>query len=152
MKLFKIFAIVLVLGAFVLTGCNKPPVVEPTEEELRLAEIVGTWQLGSGTVSLDGDDRSADWAGFVVTFTDSKGFSSTNSFDENVWPPAGTWNFQGTTGTALDILVRSDGINVNITSISATSLTLTFDYMLSAPLKNGRVESIEGNWIFSLSK
>jgi len=152
MKLTKILTIALILGIFVLVGCKKTPTPQPTEEELRLDEIVGTWQLGSGTVSLDGDDRTADWAGFVVTFTDSKGYSTTNSFDENVWPPAGTWNFQGTTGTALDVLVRSDGISVNITSISATSLTLTFDYLLSAPLKNGRVESIEGNWIFSLSK
>ncbi len=153
MKISKILSYAILMSIIVLLGCKKDEVTPPTEEEKQLDLLVGTWSLGNGTVTLDGDDRAADWAGFEVTFTDSKGYSTMNSFDDNVWPPAGTWSFQdATTDSGLNVLVRSDGINMNISSISTSSLTLNFDYLITRINKNGRVESIEGNWIFSLSK
>lgn len=153
MRFTKLIPALLILGFFVITGCGPDPEPEPTEEELQLEKLVGTWKLGSGSVTLNGDDRATDWAGFEVIFTDSKGYSTNEfSFDENVWPSVGTWAFQDTTGSGLNVLERSDGIILNINSISATSLTLNFNYVISRIYKNGRVESIEGNWIFSLSK
>lgn len=151
MKISKILSYAVLISIIVLLGCKKDEVIPPTEEEKQLDLLVGTWSLGNGTVTLDGDDRAADWAGFEVTFTDSKGYSTISSFDDNVWPPVGTWDFQGTTGSGLNVLVRSDGIPMNI-NLSASSLTLNFDYLITRINKNGRVESIEGNWIFSLSK
>jgi hypothetical protein len=152
MKFYRLLSLAALMSMIVLLGCKKDTIDPLTPEEEQLALLTGTWKLGSGTVTLDGDDRTSDWAGFEVTFTDSKGYSTIASFDDNVWPPAGTWDFQGTTGSGLNVLVRSDGINMNISSISASSLTLNFDYLITRVNKNGRVESIEGNWIFSMSK
>ena len=156
MKSNKYIAVLMIVAVSFIAGCNNDTVDPPTAEALKTALLAGesskTWGLASGSaVSLDGDDRSDDWASFELTFTTSKGYSTSNSFDDNVWPSVGTWDFQGTTGSGLDVIIRSDGINVNIDNITESSATLSFDYILSKPLKNGRIESIEGNWIFQLT-
>ncbi len=151
MNITRFLPFLLIFGIIAISGCKKDPEPEPSEEDQRLEALADTWKLGSGTVTLDGNDRTADWAGFEITFTTAKGYSTTASFDDNVWPSAGTWNFQGISGSGLDVIIRNDGIAVNI-STPTTTLTLSFDYLITRPLKNGRVESIEGNWIFSLSK
>ena len=151
MKIVRILSILLIM-AVVVAGCNKKEEPQPTPEELQLDKLAGTWTLGSGAVTLDGQDRSADWAGFTVTFTTGKSYSTSNSFDENVWPTGGTWDFQGTSGAGLENIVRSDGITIALSNFSESAATLTFDYLISRPLKNGKVESIEGTWVFQMSK
>ncbi len=152
MKLTKYFAVLLIVAGGFFAGCNPDPEPEPTPEEIRTDLLAGTsskgWVLTSST--LDGDDRSTDWADFELTITTSKGYSTTTSFDDNVWPSAGTWDYQGTEGSGLDVMIRSDGIRMNIDNITESNLTLSFDYLLSKPQKSGRAESIEGNWIFKM--
>ena len=152
MKSTKYFAVLLIVAGGFFAGCKKDDPVVPTDEEVRTELLAGTsskgWALTSAT--LDGDDRLTDWENFELTITTSKGYSTTTSFDDNVWPSAGTWDYQGTTGSGLDVMVRSDGISMNIVNVSESNLTLSFDYLLSKPQKSGRVESIEGNWIFKM--
>ena len=155
MKYNKYIAVLVIVAGGFIAGCDKDTIDPPTPEALKTELLAGesskTWGLASGSaVTLDGDDRSGDWAGFELTLTASKGYSTSTSFDDNVWPSAGTWDYQGTTGSGLDVIVRSDGIRVNIDNASASGFTMSFDYILSKPLKNGRVESIEGNWIFKM--
>jgi len=155
MKSTKYFAVLIIVAGSFFAGCKKDDPVVPTEEEIQTELLAGAsskdWKLASGTaVSLDGDDRSTDWSAFELTVTTSKGYSTASSFDDNVWPAAGVWDYQGTSGSGLAVMVRSDGISMNIDNISESNLTLSFDYLLAKPQKNGKVVSIEGNWIFKM--
>jgi len=40
---------------------------------------------------------------------------------------------------------------VHIDNITETSLDLSFTYVLSQPNKEGRVESIDGEWVFKMT-
>ena len=151
MKYLKSLAIIGFLAGFVFTmGCKKDDDSGPTPEELRLEELAHTWTISSAT--LDGDDRTANWANFTLTATTSKTYSTTGSSDDNVWPSSGTWEFAGTEGAGLDVLNRSDGVTINIDNISDTNLDLSFTYVLASANKDARVQSIEGDWVFRLTR
>lgn len=151
MKIGRFLSFLLV-AAVVLSSCKKDPEPQPTEEEKQTALLEGTWTVGSNTVTLDGDDRTSDWSGFTLTISGAGNFNTTGSFDENVWPAGGTWAFQGTSGAGLQTIIRGDGIPMSITSLNETSLTLSFDYTITTINPQGRVESIEGTWVFAMSK
>ena len=150
MKYIKYLTVVTFLAGFTfIMGCGEDD-KGPTAEELRLEAIAFTWNIS--TVTLDGADRLADWTNFSLTATASKGYSTSSSGDENVWPASGTWDFAGTTGAGLDVINRSDGVTVNIDNITDTNLDLSFTYALAVPNKEGRVVSIEGDWVFKMTK
>ena len=151
MKYLKSLAIIGFLAGFAfIVGCKKDDGPDQTEEDIRLGELAHTWNISS--VSLDGDDRTANWANFTLTATTSKTYSTTGSNDENVWPASGTWEFAGTTGAGLDVLNRSDGVTVNIDNITDTNLDLSFTFVLASANKDARVSSIEGDWVFRLTR
>ncbi len=158
MKSLNLLTFILLFGGLAfITACGGDPPPEPTAEEKRLEELAGTssttWALATGTaVTLDGADRTDDWQNFELTFTVSKSYSTTSSFEESVWPAAGTWDFSGTEGAGLDIIIRSDQQNINIDNISTSNLTLSFDKVLAKANQNERVTSIEGNWVFKFVK
>jgi len=133
-----------------MIGCNDDEPPGPTPLEERLEELSATWT--TSTASLDGVDRTADWTGFTLTANGNLTYSTTNSADNNVWPSSGSFEFQGTEGTGLDFLNRSDGIVVHIDNITASNLDLSFTYVLAQPNKEGRIESIEGNWVFKMTR
>jgi hypothetical protein len=71
-KLFYILAF-LAFGV-VLSACKKDEPKAKTDEELQLEKLAGTWVLPSpapsNTVTVAGNDVTADWESFEVTFTD----------------------------------------------------------------------------------
>jgi len=134
-------------------GCGDDGGGGLTEEEKRLEDLTGTWSVANnGSTSLDTDDRTADWANFSLTVNGTKTYSTTGSNDENVWPSTGSFDFAGTDGAGLDVINRSDGVTITIDVISPTNLDLSFTYVLAKPNKEGRVQSIEGDWEFKLTR
>lgn len=133
-----------------MIGCKNDDDNGPTPEELQIEKLTATWVMSS--VSLDGADRTADWTSFALTATGTLTYSTTNSGDDNVWPTSGTWSFAGTEGAGLNVLNRSDGVTVNIDAITDTSLDLSFTFALASPNMESRVASIEGDWIFKMTK
>lgn len=151
MKYLKSIAIIAFLAGFAfMMGCKKDDGGGPSEEDMKLEELAATWTLSSA--SLDGDDRTANWTGFTLTATLAKTYSTSGSNDENVWPASGTWEFAGTTGAGLDVLNRSDGVTINIDNVSANALDLSFTYALAKANKDARITSIEGNWVFKMTR
>lgn len=158
MKSFNLITFILMIGGLIfITACGGDDPVEPTPDELRLEELAGTsnitWALATGTaVTLEGNDRTDDWQNFELTLTTSKSYNTTSSFEESVWPSAGTWDFTGTEGAGLLIIIRSDQQQINIDNISTSNLTLSFNKVLSRTNQNERVNSIEGEWVFKFVK
>ena len=153
MKIMRYLKYLLIIsflsGISLMIGCKNDEPGE-TEEEIQIKKLTATWEASS--VTLDGADRTADWATFRLTATGTLTYSTANTGDDNVWPASGTWSFAGTTGSGLNVLNRSDGVTVNITSLTDTNLDLSITFALAAPNKEGRVASIEGDWVFKMTK
>src|SRR6187455_3391774 len=124
MKLFNsILIITLGLTALFLSGCSKEN--DPSEKEKQLNSISGTWKISSA--ALDGQDVTAEFAGFEVTFSGSPTadlftYGVTGRLDVSPWPAGGTWRF----GSDLSNIIRDPGtadellINYSITASQLT--------------------------------
>jgi len=134
-----LIALTLMMGVMI-NSCKKTKVTPKTEEELQIEKLALVWvpKAGTGAITIDGVDVSTDWANFVLTVTD-KAYQTTGSFSTEVWPASGSWAF----GADVNTLVR-DGIDVSI-AVTDTALRLEFDYTVG-----GRLEAIEGKWIFNM--
>lgn len=141
-KLF--YALAILAFGVVLSSCKKDEPKPKTDEELQLEKLAGTWALPSpspsNSVTVAGNDVTADWATFQVTFTDGS-YSTSSSAAPEVWPASGTWTFA--TGD-VNTLQRNDGVDISI-NVTETSLTMSFTY--TAP--GGRIDGVEGDWVFS---
>ncbi len=147
----KALLFTLLLGGMVyFTSCKKPTDPPKSDEQIRTEELSGTWVLQSGAnaVTLDGNDRSADWAGFTLTLGD-KSYTTSSSASPEVWPASGTWEFgkNADNSVNVNVLVRNDGIEIQ-NAVTETSLTLQFTY--TAP--GGRLTGLEGDWVFKMVK
>ena len=128
----------------VLSACKKDEPKPKTDEEKQLEKLAATWVLPSpaptNTVTIQGNDVTAEWTSFEVTFSDGS-YSVTGSGDPQVWPGSGSWSFaEGDVAT----LQRSDGVDISI-NVSDTNLTMSFNYSASG----GRLDGIEGDWVFT---
>ena len=142
-KSLSFVALTLIAGFFI-GSCKDKTDPPKSDEELRIAELDGTWVLdaGSNVVTVAGGDVSTDWAGFSLNLNE-KNYTANGSDDLLVWPASGSWDF----GSDVNKLVRNDGIEMSI-SVTETALSIQFDYSAAG----GRLNGIEGTWVFKLIK
>ena len=148
-------ALIFTLAVFV--GCGGGTDTPDTPEEDPCGDNATLLVAGSAAVSTvtnpNGTNVTSDWSGFTLTFSGTEaGGSYTTSVSSladaslaNIWAPSGTWIFSGDNCTgvvisATNLLDRSASM-----SLSATSLTLTFDVDSQ---DTGRTFGIPGTWIF----
>ena len=137
-----IVAILASLGFLTsLTSCED----DPTAKETALKKLsAGTWTLNNVTV--DGVNKNDLFAGFVIQFSKTNGFTASNG--EPVWPAAGIWQFKD---DRAKVVVRDDGKEVEITSISDAALTLTMVWDKTT-FGTGRAKSLSGTHVFELKR
>lgn len=153
MKLYNgIILIMFGLTGVLLSGCNDGD--QPSAKEKQLNSISGTWKISSA--SLDGQDVTADFAGFEVTFSgapdaDLFTYGVKGRPDLSPWPAGGTWSF----GSDLkSTLVRDPGTSDELLidySITGSQLTMEF-FFQGTGFKAGRVAGTDGNWAFTFTK
>jgi hypothetical protein len=102
----------------------------------------GPWSVTSVTV--DGTNQNDMFMGFTITFYTDLTYTTTNG--NVVWPASGSWNFSDGTNTKL---MRSDGIDVELTEITETSLSMKLHWDADT-FGPGRSGSIEGEHVFIL--
>lgn len=152
--------ITLFLFALILqSGCKKSnggdPDPDPTINE-RLELLSKTWRVDPkfGSVTLDGIDITSQFTAFTLTITTAFNYSTSNgsaAFD--VWALSGSWSFAiNADGSQNDnIIIRDDGIEIKIVSISETGLTFSFTYLTASNQQANQNDNNEGNYIFVLS-
>ena len=163
-RIFYLLPFILLL---IISGCKKKKEPSPESGGLTQAEkdqialLSQTWTMSSkqSMVTLDGQDISSQFPNFTLTVTSDFRHSTTGrSTTFSVWPASGTWEFAKNSDGTSDIsrIIRSDGIEVSIDLVNSTSIILSFSYLTaSASLdgsNSGRLEGIEGSYIFSLEK
>jgi hypothetical protein len=107
--------------------------------------ISKTWILDAGTaVTLGGEDVTADYAGFEITFANNGSYvtqSGTPAFHTS-----GTWNF---VAESLIQIARDSDITTDIV-LTENSLLMTFT--VSESQLGSRTTSLAGEYIFKLVK
>lgn len=135
---------ILILSVFILMaacGGNDPG---ESAIELQTKKLTGTWKpAATNGVTRDGVYQEG-WDAFTLTF--NKGtYTTSASENETVWPPRGTWNF---VNDNVNKILRDE---VVLLDIQATETTLQITLTISNTA-NGRVRSINGEYVFTLVK
>ncbi len=113
----------------------------PTPLEERLRALTARWSVNS--VSNDNTDVTSQFAGFTLTVSGDKTYSTTNG--GNPWPASGTFDIASEN---LDLFMRDDNVEIRIVSITETELSLSFN-MSSV---RGTASGITGSFTFNLTK
>lgn len=127
---------------FTASGCKGDD--GPTPEELRLQELTATWSVES--VVNDGSDVTSQFTRFTLVASSNQTYRTTNG--GNPWPAQGTFSL---VPNNLNAFVRDDNVQVNIASITETTLSLTFQVSSIRSTVNG-VNGITGSFTFNLTK
>lgn len=131
---------------FLLWGCKSE---SPTAEEEQINLLSRGWKAQTGVfATLDGDDVSINFSGFLLQFHNTKTFTSSNGNDP-VWPGSGSWDFEiNGNDKNLSKLVRDDGVVMTIHSLTATSLKISFIHQGADA--GGRIKGVDGEFAFDL--
>lgn len=146
---------VLVLAVLLgYAGCKGGGSEGPTEEEVQLGKLNGTWVVGaSDDVTLDDVSKKTDYEAFTLTLNGTAGSPSYNYSTAgrpalSPWPSSGTWTFGAAPATQV---VRDKGgnkqLDMNYSVTDAGDLEITFNYAGA-----GEAGKVTGTWIFKLTK
>ncbi len=139
----------LLLCAVIFTGCKKDDdTVEKTAEQLQTEKLTKTWVYEN--VTLEGAAPGEDYSGFRVTFAASpdatnKTYTTVNG--QSAWPASGTWSFLGSN---LNVIKRNDNIEMAVSNLTATTLTLTFTIPDAGGKFGERNQGTTGTYVFTL--
>lgn len=124
-------------------GCKKKDDPIPETSRVRSLLKANTWKMQAVTV--DGTDQTTLYAGLTLNFTDT---NYTTVKGGGVWPSSGGWTF---TDDSAKTIKRSDGLEINMLEVTATSLKLGLIWS-QGTIGPGRVNSVSGNHQFTFTK
>lgn len=140
------------------SSCDNDDDPGKSEEEIQLDKLkASTWQLISAN---DGTDRTDEYPGMTLTYSGSFSAGGTYAYTSSAtsWPSASPWkkddSWKFVAGSVNSKLIRlSDDTEMTYAlSNSDKQLTLTFDYAGPGFLNNGRIEEVEGTWVFTFER
>ena len=144
-----------------MSACKGSGPAEPTAAEAQLEKITGAYNTSSSktwtveSVTFGGsEDRTTDWQNFSLTLsTNGSGtnnYATSNAFRPGPWPASGTWTFGGTAETPnINLIVRDGNLDMAVT-VSDVSLTLTFTFDDQVHNGGGRIEAVNGEYVFKM--
>lgn len=148
--------LILVSATLFIAACDGGDGNEPSEKEKQIDLLVGTWKATA--VTLDGDPHpefTEDIGNSTpFTITIAKSSSETMTYTTSQRPSLSPWNSGGilTFGTSVATQLKRDD-NVNLTySVSGSNLTLTLTDYTGEGYTAGRTKTVEGDWIFTMTK
>jgi hypothetical protein len=153
-----VFLSLLVALTVLGSSCDNDDGPGKTEEETQLEKLkAATWQLISAN---DGTDRTSEYPGMTLTFSGSFSTAGTYAYTSSAtsWPSASPWkqddSWKFVAGSISSKLIRlSDDTEMTYAlSNSDKQLTLSFDYAGPGFMNNGRVEEVEGQWVFTFTR
>jgi hypothetical protein len=150
----KALRILSLLGLFAVlltySSCKDDPATPESITDVQLAKVAKTWKIN--TVTLDGNDRTAEYAAFQLVLSGTKGntsfgYSTTGRPSLSPWKSSGSWQF----GTAVETqMIRdkatADELAMNYT-VTETTLQITFNF--SGAGYAARTGVVTGNWVFT---
>lgn len=154
-RLLSLF--ILVSAGIFYASCDGSEDPQQSQEETQLEKLKGTWNIQS--VVNDATTRTDEYPGMTVTFagTFSEGGTYNYTSDADSWPSVSPWKALDTwkfnAGSVGSILVRQSDLTPITYTLSNSDKTLELRFDYTGPgFNNGRVESVAGEWIFTLTK
>lgn len=143
-KLKYIYSAVLVIAILGLSSCGSDD--DPTAQELAFEKLSGTWNLANGgSIMIDGQDASLNFAGFSFSFTDGT-YSTANAGD--LFRATGTWSWQNEAAQSITI---DDGKTITIATLTEQQFVFTFTSNGTGGVANSG-EGIAGNYTITVNK
>jgi hypothetical protein len=148
----KTLSIALLLALSIISGCKEEITPQKTEVE-KTTELLtagsGTWTpAATAGVTVDGLDVTEDlFNGFTIAFQANKIITTGTS---PVWLREDTWSFKDE--NARIIIRGQDNKEITIEEISEGELQLTLEWDQTTYAEGGKVKSIPGTFVFTLSK
>jgi hypothetical protein len=148
----RIFTLlVLVSAAVFLTNCGSDGGDEKKPEDVQLELLVGTWKI---TAAEFNNAAKAEFVDSEITITSGRTFTfdAASVINAGPWPSSGSFEF-GSNVTSQLTIIHPNGDSFPATySVSATTLTINLTGYDGEAYDHARVESVEGNWEFTLTK
>lgn len=143
-----LFAIALIIMVLSLINCKKGGDPEPSQQQVQLDKLVGTWNCSNAT--RDGVAQSG-YSNFRlvvdrVNGTETFSYSTTGRPSLSPWPASGTGSF----GTDVVTDLLRDGTLQATYSVAETQLEVSFNFTEAG--FNGRTATVKGAWVFSFTK
>lgn len=143
-KLKYIYSAVLITGILCLSGCGSDD--DPSAQELAFEKLEGTWSLANGgSVVIDGQDASLNFAGFSFSFADGT-YNTSNAGD--LFRATGTWSWQDQQAQRITI---DDGKSITITTLTEQQFVFSFTSGGTGGVANSG-EGIAGNYTITVNK
>jgi hypothetical protein len=141
----NILMLAVVVGIVFIQSCDNES--GPSEEQLFLDKLKGTWTLTTGHVRLDGKDVTNSFAGMEISFGADKSYAVANAVSP-IWPESGTFRLEKSGSAGLFNIIRSDDILITVSDLAASTVTLKFQYTSAS----GRSKSLSGQYEFVMNR
>jgi hypothetical protein len=139
---FLLLVLVIVLISFLSCGGGDGE-TEPTAQDEAFEILAGRWSLpSSGGIVVDGTDRSLNYPGFSLSFTN--GGYTTNSGGD-LFSATGTWEWAD--GTTTNVINLDDGKTINIQSLTTSQFVFSFNQS-----EGGTAAGVAGNYTITVNK
>ncbi|MDX1629874.1 MAG: hypothetical protein R3345_14300 [Fulvivirga sp.] len=142
-------------------GCGNDDGGNLSPQDAAGVNFEDTWVVGtSGSVFFESEDRTADYSNFTLTtvYTAGQGegtYTTTGGpTGASPWPSSGVWSFNSNEPDANAFQVtRDDGLVIDVV-ITGDTMTLNFLFNDASHKtdQEGRIEAVDGNWTFTLSR
>lgn len=150
-KSVRILSLVaLVLGLITFSNCGDDPPPPPSVADVQFDKLAKTWKIT--TVTLDGVDKTADYTGFQLVLSGTKGsppfnYSTTARPSLSPWKASGAWEFGAAPETQM---IRDKGTTDELPlTYSVTESTLTISFTFNGTGYTARTGVVKGNWVYT---
>lgn len=151
MKSLRILSLMALVGVLVtFSNCGDDPPPAPPVTDVQFDKLAKTWKINS--VTLDGVDKTADYTGFQLALSGTKGsppFNYTTSSRPSLspWKASGTWDFGAAPETQI---IRDKGTADELpVTYAVTESTLTVSFTFNGTGYTARTGVVKGAWVYT---
>jgi hypothetical protein len=146
LSLISITAVLLTYAGCKGKGSDPEPIADVQFDKLKK-----TWKIN--TVSFDGTDETANYPGFQLTLSGTKGtppfdYSTSGRPSLSPWKSTGKWEFGADAETQI---IRDKNLPDDILPMTytVTESTLTIEFDFNRDGYSARTSQVKGPWIFT---
>jgi hypothetical protein len=144
-RLLTILTVVLIgILLVLLQSCKEKKDDAPNESEIFIGRLSAAWK--TSRVTTDGVDVTGAFKNMTITFSADKTYSVTNAVSP-IWPANGSFELIQVNENQFNIK-RSDGMTIDVTSLSDSKMVLELFYTSNA----GRASGVTGHYKFELNR
>lgn len=129
--------------AGLLSGCGDD---DENSESAFLRKLAGTWHIA--TVTLDNRDLTPLFGETTLTIHRNKTYNVEDGMPP-IWPSESSFTLVPTHEPNQYKLIRDDGTEVRVQSLSTKELVLTLAY---SPAPGGRLAAVSGEYVFEFER